>query len=75
MIKPRQTLRKNGTAKRLPRVPDGERYYVIGDVHGRCDLLDALIEAIEADDAARGSPIRRWSSSATWSTGVRKARG
>jgi serine/threonine protein phosphatase 1 len=33
-------------------VPAGERWYVIGDVHGRCDLLDALISAIDADDAA-----------------------
>lgn len=54
MIKLAKLFRKNGTAKRLPRVPDGERYYVIGDIHGRCDLLDALIEAIEADDAALG---------------------
>lgn len=35
-----------------PCVPPGERYYVIGDVHGRRDLLDALAEAIEADDGA-----------------------
>ena len=55
MIKLANLFRKTGTAKRLPRVPDGERYYVIGDIHGRCDLLDALIEAIEADDAARGA--------------------
>lgn len=32
------------------RVPDGERWYVIGDIHGRLDLLRALGEAIEADD-------------------------
>lgn len=35
----------------LPRVPAGERYYVIGDIHGRLDLFDALIDGIEADDA------------------------
>jgi serine/threonine protein phosphatase 1 len=34
-----------------PSVPEGQRWYVIGDVHGRCDLLDALISAIDADDA------------------------
>ena len=34
-----------------PRVPDGERYYVIGDIHGRLDLLEALASAIEAHDA------------------------
>ena len=35
----------------LPAVPEGTRYYVIGDIHGRLDLFNALIEAIEADDA------------------------
>ena len=35
-------------------VPAGERVYAVGDVHGRLDLLEALIAAIEADDAARG---------------------
>lgn len=34
-----------------PAVPEGQRWYVIGDVHGRCDLLDALVSAIDADDA------------------------
>ena len=33
--------------------PEGERWYVIGDVHGRCDLLDALVSAVDSDDAAR----------------------
>lgn len=37
-----------------PAVPEGERVYAVGDVHGRLDLLTALIAAIEADDAARG---------------------
>lgn len=35
----------------LPRVPTGERYYVLGDIHGRLDLFEALISAIEDDDA------------------------
>ncbi len=35
-------------------VPAGERIYAVGDIHGRLDLLRALIPAIEADDAARG---------------------
>lgn len=35
-----------------PAVPPGTRAYAIGDVHGRRDLLDALIAAIDADDAA-----------------------
>lgn len=36
-------------------LPAGERAYAIGDVHGRADLLAALIAAIDADDAARGA--------------------
>jgi serine/threonine protein phosphatase 1 len=36
------------------RVPDGVRLYAIGDIHGRNDLLQALLAHIAADDAARG---------------------
>lgn len=32
-------------------IPAGERVYAIGDVHGRLDLFDALVNAVEADDA------------------------
>lgn len=39
----------------LPTVPEGTRYYVIGDIHGRLDLYAALIDAIDADDASRGA--------------------
>ncbi len=42
-------------APRGASVPAGERVYAIGDIHGRCDLFNALIGAIDADDAARGS--------------------
>ena len=38
-----------------PAVPRGQRVYAIGDIHGRLDLFAALANAIEADDAARGS--------------------
>lgn len=38
---------------RLPMLTSGERVYAIGDIHGRIDLFDSLIEAIEQDDAAR----------------------
>lgn len=34
-------------------VPDGVRVYAIGDVHGRYDLLRAMLDLIDADDAAR----------------------
>ena len=36
---------------RLPAIPSGQRVYAIGDIHGRLDLFEALIGAIEADDA------------------------
>jgi serine/threonine protein phosphatase 1 len=34
-------------------VPEGQRIYAIGDVHGRNDLFNALLAQIDADDAAR----------------------
>jgi serine/threonine protein phosphatase 1 len=36
-------------------IPLGQRVYAIGDIHGRADLFAALIEAIDQNDAARGS--------------------
>lgn len=36
-----------------PSGPRGHRAYVVGDVHGRLDLLEALLEMIEADLAHR----------------------
>lgn len=50
----RQLFKERPADSRVARVPEGERYYVIGDIHGRLDLFEALIEAIEADDAALG---------------------
>lgn len=39
-----------------PRVlPDGQRVYAIGDIHGRSDLLDRLMSAIDTDDRERGA--------------------
>ena len=34
-------------------IPAGRRVYAIGDIHGRLDLLDALLDRIHADDGAR----------------------
>lgn len=45
-------------AAMLPAVPAGERIYAIGDIHGRLDLFEALIEAIEHDDRDAASPAR-----------------
>ena len=36
-----------------PRIPDGMRVYAVGDVHGRADLLEALLVRIDADLTAR----------------------
>lgn len=38
-------------APKLPSVPDGRRYYAIGDIHGRLDLYETMIAAIEEDMA------------------------
>lgn len=35
--------------------PDGHRAYAVGDIHGRLDLLDQILEKIEADDGSRPS--------------------
>ncbi|MEE4349629.1 MAG: metallophosphoesterase [Pacificimonas sp.] len=35
--------------KILPKVPDGVRVYAVGDIHGRRDLLDRLLDMIAAD--------------------------
>lgn len=47
----RSLLRKNKSP--APRVPAGERVYAVGDVHGCADRLEALLAAIDADDARR----------------------
>ncbi|MCU0838083.1 MAG: serine/threonine protein phosphatase [Rhodospirillales bacterium] len=36
------------------RVPPGRRVYAIGDIHGRDDLLERLLQAIRADAATAG---------------------
>ena len=37
-----------------PSIPPGYRVYAVGDVHGRADLVDELLERIEVDRAGRG---------------------
>jgi serine/threonine protein phosphatase 1 len=52
MLKPLRKLFGSKSKKSaLPRVPVGERYYAVGDIHGRRDLFEALIDSIEADVA------------------------
>lgn len=46
----------NLVAKRrpqLPEVPPGRRVYAIGDIHGRLDLIDTLLDAVVADHNGR----------------------
>lgn len=40
-------------APRPAAIPAGDRVYAVGDIHGRLDLFEALMRAVEADDAAR----------------------
>jgi serine/threonine protein phosphatase 1 len=53
MIASLRQLFRSKPAMPLPEIPFGHRVYAIGDIHGRLDLLTALIDAVEADDAAR----------------------
>jgi serine/threonine protein phosphatase 1 len=39
----------------MARVPDGQRIYAIGDVHGHFDLLAGLLKRIKVDNEQRGS--------------------
>lgn len=45
-------MRKKG--KPEASLPASQRVYAIGDIHGRLDLFEELIEAIERDDADAG---------------------
>ncbi|MBX9813254.1 MAG: metallophosphoesterase [Sphingomonas sp.] len=48
-------FRKSTPTTTPGRIPPGLRIYVIGDIHGRLDLLDDLLARIAADDAARAA--------------------
>lgn len=50
----RQMFRTKRASAGTASVPPGERYYVVGDIHGRLDLFEALIDAIERDDREAG---------------------
>ena len=42
----------------IPAVPAGQRIYAIGDIHGRLDLLDELLQMIRRDNEMR-APLER----------------
>ena len=46
---------RTSRTRRPPRLPENLRAYVVGDIHGRADLLLRLFAAIDADLADRGS--------------------
>lgn len=39
----------SGSEGHVPRIPDGRCVYAVGDIHGRADLLERLLEQIWAD--------------------------
>lgn len=44
-------------SSRVARIPGGLRVYVVGDIHGRADLLSRLLTRMDIDEAAR--PVQR----------------
>ncbi|MBB4312482.1 serine/threonine protein phosphatase 1 [Roseospira marina] len=42
------------------RVPDGVRVYAIGDIHGRADLLDQMLDRIDMDMARDATGVDRF---------------
>jgi len=42
-----------------PTLPEGQLLYAVGDIHGRLDLLDSLLELIELDAKASRQADRR----------------
>jgi len=53
----RQIFAREADAAPGAAIPAGERVYAVGDIHGRLDLFEAIIDAIERDDAAH--PLAR----------------
>jgi serine/threonine protein phosphatase 1 len=43
----------------VPHVPDQQRVYAVGDIHGRADLLAALLDRIDSDAAGHGKAWNR----------------
>jgi serine/threonine protein phosphatase 1 len=47
--------RRKAAPSPIGSVPDGQRFYAIGDIHGRLDLLEELLSAVDADNSVRGA--------------------
>jgi len=55
MLNAIKTLFRAQPERQRAAIPAGERVYAVGDIHGRRDLFDALVGAIDADDRASGA--------------------
>jgi serine/threonine protein phosphatase 1 len=53
MLKSLRNLFRAPESAPTAALPEGARVYALGDIHGRADLFEVLIEGVEADDAAR----------------------
>jgi serine/threonine protein phosphatase 1 len=53
MLRKLFSSRRTVAAAPAGSIPPGQRIYAVGDIHGRLDLLEALMAQIEADDATR----------------------
>jgi len=51
MFEPLRKIFRARQVEAASSVPVGERFYVVGDIHGRLDLFEALVEAIDAENA------------------------
>jgi serine/threonine protein phosphatase 1 len=51
MISWKRPIAGFASQKQPPAIPAGSRIYAVGDIHGRLDLFEALIAAIEQHDA------------------------
>ncbi|MFM9977270.1 MAG: metallophosphoesterase family protein [Sphingomonadaceae bacterium] len=49
----RRLFARSDFEPRARLIPEGQRVYAIGDIHGRKDCLKILLRKIDADDAAR----------------------
>lgn len=54
MLNPLRKIFKGKQGPSGAKMPPGERAYVVGDIHGRADLFEELIKAIEHDDVEAG---------------------
>jgi serine/threonine protein phosphatase 1 len=50
--------REPGVTELIPTLPEGELVYAVGDIHGRADLLEALLRLIEGDAQAAEARTR-----------------